>query len=130
MFAHPFRWIQNVLQSGSQRATALTTWRKGANGPSAGARKLVWLVWTLVFHPENLRSLFDVATWGKFDVASNGGAGVLGAGRLRSDALPSVLSSSDKKLPNGTRRLTPMASAASKNIEGQVEFAVSLSEEH
>ena len=53
----------------------LDSWRKGENGPSAGARKLVWLVWTLVFHPEKLRSLFDVATWGKFVVASNGGVG-------------------------------------------------------
>lgn len=56
------------------RATAATlgvsyltmdSWRKRKNGPSAGARKLVWLVWSLVFQPTNMRSLFDIVTWGK-----------------------------------------------------------------
>ena len=44
----------------------LDSWRKCRNGPSAGARKLVWVVWALVFHREKLQSLFDVATWGRF----------------------------------------------------------------
>lgn len=58
----------------------LDSWRKGKNGPSAGARKLVWLIWSLVFHPENFRSLLDVVTWGVLTEAKEKqmGADVLG----------------------------------------------------
>ena len=47
----------------------LDGWRKGKNGPCASSRKLVWLGHCLTFRPENLRSLFHIATWGKFTVA-------------------------------------------------------------
>ncbi len=49
----------------------LDGWRKGKNGPSAGARKLVWLIWALIFHPEKLRSVFHVMTWGRFTRPEN-----------------------------------------------------------
>ena len=37
-----------------------------AKAPSRAARKLVWLVWCLEFHPERCRTMFDVMTWGRF----------------------------------------------------------------
>jgi hypothetical protein len=48
----------------------LNSWRTGANGPSAGAKKLVWLVWSLNFRRHNLQTHFHIASWGKFAVAS------------------------------------------------------------
>jgi hypothetical protein len=46
----------------------LDGWRKCKNGPCAASRKLVWLLWALFLHPEQVRTVFDVATWGRFRV--------------------------------------------------------------
>jgi hypothetical protein len=43
----------------------LLGWRDG-KVPSAVAMRTIWLIWCLVLHPERLRSLFDIATWGQF----------------------------------------------------------------
>jgi len=34
--------------------------------PTAASRKLIWLVWSMVFHPGRLKTVFDLCTWGKF----------------------------------------------------------------
>ena len=43
----------------------LAKWRMKAP-PSWSARRLVWLTWTLLLHPERLRTLFDLVTWSRF----------------------------------------------------------------
>ena len=44
----------------------LEDWAYNGREPSCAARKLVWLVWCLEFHPERCRTAFDVTTWGRF----------------------------------------------------------------
>jgi len=44
----------------------LRGWRKGKNGPCAASRKTVWLTWCLLLHPEKVKTIFDLATWGRF----------------------------------------------------------------
>jgi len=46
--------------------STLETWAYGQKEPSRAARKLVWLIWCLEFHPERCRTMFDVMTWGRF----------------------------------------------------------------
>jgi hypothetical protein len=41
-------------------------WRKKKRIPSLAARKMVWLVWSLALHPEQVTSLWDIATYGRF----------------------------------------------------------------
>lgn len=43
-------------------------WMLRRESPSAPARKLIWIVWSLVCRPDLVTSLFDVATWGRFRV--------------------------------------------------------------
>jgi len=40
-------------------------WASGHRVPSAAARRAIWFLWCLVFHPERLSSLEDLATWGR-----------------------------------------------------------------
>jgi hypothetical protein len=47
-------------------ALTLEHWRMGKRKPSAAARKLVWLVWTLVFKPYSITTAFDLITWGRY----------------------------------------------------------------
>ena len=42
-------------------------WMGGRRVPGAGIRA-VWLVHCLALRPERVRSLFDLATWGRFRV--------------------------------------------------------------
>lgn len=41
-------------------------WRKKHRPPNISARKMVWLVWSLALHPEQITSLWDIATYGRF----------------------------------------------------------------
>jgi len=51
--------------------TAMTfqSWWYCQAKPSDAARRAVWLTWVLVLHPERIRSLFDILTWGRFSTA-------------------------------------------------------------
>ena len=37
---------------------------RGARKPSPEQRRLVWLLWVILLHPERLRSKWDLLTWG------------------------------------------------------------------
>jgi hypothetical protein len=41
-------------------------WRKHKREPNMAARKAVWLIWALALHPEQVTSLWDIATYGRF----------------------------------------------------------------
>jgi arylsulfatase A-like enzyme len=41
-------------------------WSKKRRKPTMAARKAVWLVWSLALHPEQVTSLWDIATYGRF----------------------------------------------------------------
>lgn len=53
----------------------LRHWTAGEVQPAATARRVVWVVWVLMFHPERLRSWFDWLTWARFSVRSPGPPG-------------------------------------------------------
>jgi hypothetical protein len=40
-------------------------WRERHFAPNFAARRAIWLVWCLTLHPERLRCLGDLVTWGK-----------------------------------------------------------------
>jgi hypothetical protein len=44
----------------------LSRWRKGTRIPTMAARKAVFLIWSLALHPEQVTSLWDIATFGRF----------------------------------------------------------------
>jgi hypothetical protein len=39
-------------------------WRRGEANPDGPSSRLIWLYWLLMFHPERIRSLGDLLTWG------------------------------------------------------------------
>jgi hypothetical protein len=41
-------------------------WTRKRRPPTLAARKAVWLVWSLALHPEQVQSLWDIATYGRF----------------------------------------------------------------
>jgi hypothetical protein len=41
-------------------------WRNRQCRLSDGAASLVWLTWVLLLHPERLKTLHDLVTWGRF----------------------------------------------------------------
>ena len=69
--------LQDLLDlAGSQRAAAgllglpmltLRHWMEAKPPPIAG-RRLVWLTWCLLLHPEKIHTAFDLTTWGRFHV--------------------------------------------------------------
>lgn len=46
--------------------STMRTWRSRMHPPSGTARRAIWLVYTLVCHPERLRTLHDLYTWGRY----------------------------------------------------------------
>lgn len=50
---------------GSPRNT-VDAWMAGRAGMSDSTRKMIWLVYSLIFRPCNLATWFDIVTWGKF----------------------------------------------------------------
>lgn len=42
------------------------SWLWGLRNPTDGAIKAIWMVWAACYHPEQISTVFDVATWGKF----------------------------------------------------------------
>jgi hypothetical protein len=42
-------------------------WRNGLVARAA-VRRLIWLTWCLVFHPERLSSIGELVTWGRFRI--------------------------------------------------------------
>ena len=55
--------VQDLLGVDS---VTLSLWTRGKQSPTAAARKAVWLVWSLALHPEQITSLWDIATYGRF----------------------------------------------------------------
>jgi hypothetical protein len=61
------QWSQATLSSilGVPRLT-LRCWENGTRNPSHAAKKLIWFVYTLFFHPkELLKDLDNLVTWGQ-----------------------------------------------------------------
>ena len=48
-------------------ARTFDCWRAGKR-PEASPRRLIWICWSLVFRPSNLKSLHTIATWGRFEI--------------------------------------------------------------
>jgi len=42
----------------------IRSWQDRRFAPNLAARRAIWLVWYMAFHPERLRSLEDIVTWG------------------------------------------------------------------
>jgi hypothetical protein len=45
----------------------LRRWQSGRGTPTAAGIRAIWLLWCLVLHPDRLRSVLSVATWGRFE---------------------------------------------------------------
>jgi len=43
-------------------------WQNGRRRASGAALKAIWLVYSLIFRPDTVTCVFDVATWGRFAV--------------------------------------------------------------
>ena len=71
------RWLCACL---GVSALTVNAWRDGSRLPSGGARRAIWFLWCLVFHPERLSSLEDLATWGRLH-----GRGVVGVEPIPED---------------------------------------------
>jgi hypothetical protein len=46
----------------------LDHWLNGYCRPSAAATRAVWLTWIIVLHPDRVRCVGDIITWGRFKI--------------------------------------------------------------
>lgn len=44
----------------------VVSWQNGQRLPASHGRRLVWLTWALLLHPDRIGTAFDLATWGRF----------------------------------------------------------------
>jgi hypothetical protein len=58
-------------------ALTLRDWTTGRWRPCAASPKCIWLVYNLIFCPEKLGTLLNVATWGRFAVVREAAASAL-----------------------------------------------------
>ncbi len=47
-------------------ALTLDDWRYGRRTPDTAGKRVVWLLWAMLLHPERCRTLTDLASWGRF----------------------------------------------------------------
>jgi hypothetical protein len=45
-------------------------WLQGRFLTAYTSRRLIWLHWCLLLHPERIQTAFDLATWGRFRVVN------------------------------------------------------------
>ena len=45
-------------------------WLQGRALGQFTARRLIWLHWCILLHPERIQTAFDLATWGRFRVVN------------------------------------------------------------
>jgi DNA-binding transcriptional regulator YiaG len=60
------RWSRAMLAAymGVSRET-LRRWEDGERNPNGAARRLIWLINELAFHPKQLKSAMDLIFWGR-----------------------------------------------------------------
>ena len=46
------------------------SWLQGRYLEKVTARRVIWLHWCLLLHPERIQTAFDLATWGRFRVVN------------------------------------------------------------
>jgi len=54
---------KETLQMLSISALYFDRYREGRK-PSPGIKRLVWLIWVILLHPDRLKSKWDLLTWG------------------------------------------------------------------
>jgi len=47
----------------------LNAWTMGRRNPCRAARRAIWFAWCLLLHPEKLRTMGDLLTWGRVSEA-------------------------------------------------------------
>lgn len=62
------RWSRPMLAAymGVSR-DVVRRWEDGSRNPNGAARRLIWLLYHLAFHPKKLKSAVDVIFWGQAD---------------------------------------------------------------
>lgn len=53
-----------------QSVVTVKRWAAGENLCSCAVRRCIWLHYVLLFEPERVQTLFDLATWGRFRVVN------------------------------------------------------------
>jgi hypothetical protein len=72
------RYLREIIAvSGTRRracaylrlpARTVGLWLSGKRRTTIAPRSLIWLTWCLLLHPDRIRTVFDLATWGRFRV--------------------------------------------------------------
>jgi hypothetical protein len=57
------------LLLGCPRRT-IHNWLSGFSHPPFASAKCIWMVWAGLLHPERLRTVWDLITWGRFAPSS------------------------------------------------------------